>query len=206
MANSETETGDSKRHRRPGKPRRGETVVTPAVLERIASMWLQGVSEAKTAAALGVSRATIRHHLDAKIIPLWRERMRSQLDVDLAKVHLIEQTAWERFDSAEPSETRESVEKALLDGGREPRLVRQAVQKVTRVGELGWLQVIQWCLDFRARVHGYYAPARHTRDLGGELRVAGMTPVQVDEAMLKRLHEKILERREYQQGLEFRSS
>jgi hypothetical protein len=169
----------------------------------MADLWLQGVGESKIAERLGISRATVRYHLDRTIFPLWQNTMRSKLKEDLAKVALIERTAWERFHSAEPGETREHVEKALLEGGRKPRIVKQAVSKVTRTGEIAWIQVVQWCLEFRARVHGHYAPTRHHVDTGGELRVAGKTPSEVDQEMLKLLEEKVKERRRYEEGLDF---
>ena len=70
--------------------------------------------------------------------------------------------------------------------------------EISRTGEVAWIQVVQWCLNFRAKIHAHYAPVRHKADMGGELRVAGKTPTQVDEEMLKRLFEKIAERRRYQ--------
>jgi hypothetical protein len=166
-------------------------------------MWLRGVSERKIAEAVGFARATVRYHLDRTIFPQWRDTMRSRLAEDLAKVALIERTAWERFDNAGPEETRETVEKALLEGGRKPRLVKQVVSKVTRTGEIAWMQVIQWCLEFRARVHAHYAPRQRRVATEGELRVAGKTPSEVDQEMLKRLEEKVEERRRYEEGMDF---
>jgi len=186
--------------RKSGRPKRKEAVVTPEMLEEIGYFWLQQVSEGKIAERFGISRATVRYHIERTIRPLWHDRMRARLAEDLAKVALIERTAWERFESAEPGETWETIEKALLDGGRKSRLVRQAVSKVTKTGDVAWLQVVQWCLDYRARVHAHYAPVRHKVDMGGDLRVAGKSPTEVDEMMLQRLLEKIAERRRYRQG------
>jgi|LSQX01.1.fsa_nt_gb hypothetical protein len=150
----------------------------------------------------GIDESTVRYHLNERIRPLWHERMRSRLAEDLAKVDLLEATAWERFESHTPGETHEQTEKALLEGGSRLKIVKQATRTVTKTGEIGWLQIVQWCLDFRAGIHAHYAPTRHHVDRGSEMRVAGMSPVEVDQLMLQRLMEKIAERRR-QQGLEF---
>ncbi len=187
--------------RRPGRPKRSEPVVTPAMILGIAEYWLKGWGTIRIGQEYGIDPTTVRHHLDKTVRPQWHEEMRSRLAEDMAKVDLVERTAWERFHAAEPGETREVVEKALLEGGSKPQIIKQVKSAVTKTGEVAWIQVIQWCLDFRARIHAHYAPTRHKVDLGSELRVAGLTPDQVDQAMLKRLMETIEERRKYQQAL-----
>jgi len=184
-----------------GRPKRRERVVTPAVLERIGILWLQNVSMTDIANEFGIDLTTVRHHLNQTIRPMWHEQMRSRLDEDLAKVALIERIAWERFQSNAPGETVEQIEKALVGGKGRLRLVKQAVRSVTRTGEAAWLQIIQWCLDFRARIHAHYAPTRTHVDIGGDLRVAGMGPSEVDQIMLDRLMTQIAERRKHQAAL-----
>ena len=164
-------------------------------MDRIGTLWLQNVPTTVIAKEIGVDEKAIRYHLENTIRPMWHDDMRSRLTEDLAKVALIERIAWERFESNAPGETTEQIEKALVGGKGRLRLVKQAVRSVTRTGEMGWLQIIQWCLDFRARIHAHYAPTRTHVDIGGDLRVAGMSPVEVDQAMLKRLMEQIAERR-----------
>jgi len=186
--------------RSPGRPKPGERVVTEAILMQIAEKHLQNMGPSAIGKALGIDESTVRHHLKQTIMPRWQEDMRSKLHEDLAKVSLIEKVAWERFHNAKPGETVEHVEKALSKKGR-MRIVKQATRAVTRTGEAAWIQVIQWCVDFRARIHAHYAPTRHKVDLGSELRVAGMTPDQVDQAMLKRLMQSIEDRRKYQAAL-----
>ncbi len=184
--------------RRPGRPKRGQEIITPAVLERIAELWLEGVSPRKIGEAVGADRMSVLHHLERSIRPLWHEQMRSMLDVDLAKVALLEKVAWERFHAKAPAESIEQIEKTLTAGksGRSRlKITKQAVRSITRTGDSAWLQVIQWCLDFRARIHGHYAPTRSHVDIGGDLRVAGKSPSEVDEEMLDRLLTQIQERR-----------
>ncbi len=132
--------------------------------------------------------------------------MRSRLAEDLAKVALIERTAWERFHSSAPSETHEQVEKALLERGGKPRVVKQATRKITKTAEVAWMQVIEWRLDFRARIHAHYAPTQRHVDHGGDFRVAGKTRTQVDQEMLDRLMQQIKERRKHQAALDANSN
>ena len=188
--------------RKVGRPKSGEQPVTPAVLRRIGILWIEGWSKWEIAKEIGVNESTVRHHLNNTICPNWHEDMRSRLAEDLAKVAHVERTAWERFHAATPGETQEVVEKALLDGGSKPRIVKQAVKTVTKTGEVAWIQVIQWCLEFRARIHAHYTPTRTHIDHGGELRVAGKTPCEVDQEMLKRLMRQIAERRKHQAALD----
>lgn len=202
MAKKRRAPGKAKPTRSRGKARPGKRPITPEVLLKIGKMWLKGRNNCEIAREIGVDEKTIRYHLQANIRPLWQENMRSRLAEDLAKVSLLEATAWERFDSSAPSETHEQVEKALLEGGSKPRIVKQATRTVTKTGEAAWLQIIQWCLDFRARIHAHYAPTRTRIDVGSELRVAGKTPSEVDQEMLKRLMEQIAERRKHQAALD----
>lgn len=178
--------------------------VTPEVLREIGTMWLKGRSQVDIARTFGIDEKAVRYHLQNHIRPMWHDQMRSRLDEDLAKVALLEATAWERFHSQAPGETHEQIEKALREckGGQSRlRIVKQAVRSVTRTGESAWLQIIQWCLDFRARIHAHYAPVKTHIDLGGDLRVAGMGPAEVDQVMLQRLMEQIELRRKNQAAL-----
>jgi hypothetical protein len=184
-----------------GNPR---IVVTPEVLSEIGRKWLQGRATVAIAKEVGVSESTIRYHIQTHLKPQWHEEMRSTLDIDLAKVSLIEKIAWERFYSAAPGETAEQIEKALTEDKRgrcRLRIVKQAVKSITRTGDAAWLQIIQWCLDFRAKIHAHYAPTRTHVDIGGEMRVAGLGPSEVDQVMLQRLMEQIAERRKHQAAL-----
>lgn len=190
-----------KARRKRGNPKKNERPITPAVLEQIGILWMRQVPQSVIAERFGVDEKTIRYHLDRSIIPQWEHTMRSRLKEDMARVAHIERVAWERFESAEPGETREHVEKALLEGGHKPRIVKQVVSKVTRTGEVAWIQVVQWCLEFRARIYAHFAPVRHHVEMGSELRVAGKTPAEVDREMLQRLKERVEERRRYEESL-----
>ena len=205
MAKKRTGSGKQKTKppRRPGRPKRSEPVVTPALIEEISRQWLQGASLSTIAGVVGIDRTTVRYHIDNTIRPQWIEDGRSRLVEDLAKVAHLERTAWERFHANSPGETVEQIEQGLLEGGNKLRIVKKATRTVTKTGEAAWLDIVRWCIEFRAKIFAHYAPTRHHVDHGGELRVAGKTPAQVDQEMLKRLFEQIEERRKYRESLDF---
>lgn len=203
MANSNNQPDNRKSpsSRRVGRPKRGREAITPEQIEEIGRLWLQGVRLSEIALKFEVDRTTIRHYLDNHLRPAWQESVRADLAADLARVRLLESVAWSRFESSAPAETVEQIERGLVAGKGKLRIIKRALRSITKTGDAAWLDVIKWCLEYRMRVHGYAAPARHHVDLGGELRVAGMSPTQVDTAMLTRLHEQILERRRLHPGL-----
>jgi hypothetical protein len=167
-------------------------------------MALKGVPNTLIAKAIGIDESTVRHHLNTTIRPQWQEQSRSRLHEDLAKVALIERTAWERFESDASAETVEQIEKGLRESkaGRVGlKIIRQATRSVKRPGEAAWLQVIQWCIEFRAKVFAHYAPTRTHVQMEGELRVAGKSPSEIDQEMMRRLAEQIFERRKHQAAL-----
>lgn len=172
------------------------------MLETIADCILKGMSQRKTAQKCGIDESTVRYHLENTLRPRWREDARGALHEDLAKVLLVEKVAWQHFESSVPGETREGIKKALLERGIRPRLVEQATTKITRRGQVAWLEIVQWAIEFRAKVFGHFAPTRHHVDVGGQLRVAGLDPCQVDQAMLEKLLEKVAERRRHRAAID----
>lgn len=184
--------------RRPGRPKAKSPVVTADVLEGISVLWLQGVSLAKIGKQFGLDPSTVRHHVNVTIRPTWQEGMCSRLAEDLARVALLEKIAWQKFNACEPCESIEQVERALAKGkgGRSRmKITRQATRSVRRFGEAGWLEIVKWAVEFRARVFGHYAPTRTHLSVDGEMRVAGKSPAEVDSEMVGRLLQQIQERR-----------
>ena len=176
--------------------------MTPLMLERIEQCLLEGMSQRATAKKCAISESAVRYHLENTLRPRWHAAAVSTFHADLAKVAMMERVAWERFHSRDPGETRKAIEKALVGKVGKLRVVKEAVRTVSRTGSTAWLEVVQWCIDFRARVFGYQAAQEHRVQVGGTIRVAGKTPAELDEEMLQRLVEKLKERREYFAALE----
>lgn len=68
-------------------------------------------------------------------------------------------------------------------------------------GEAAWLHVVEWCVDWRAKVFGHYAPKRLRIDAAGAFRVAGASIAEVDRTMLARLAERVAAQKRYEAAL-----
>ena len=177
-------------------------MVTPEVRELIAKRWLQGRTASAIGREIGIDEKAVRYHMETFIRPLWHEKLVAMKGQELAKIDLLESTAWDRFLDAAPGEIVENIERALTEDGNRLRVIKKVMRQVTKVGDSAWLDLVKWCIDWRSKVFGYYAPTRHQIDTGSELRVAGKTPNEVDEAMFDRLVAKIAERRKYAAAVE----
>jgi hypothetical protein len=174
--------------------------VTPAIVRKIGAWWLEGKLPCQIARRLDLSESTVRNVINSTLKPLWESEVKADKAVILAKVAHMEQVAWERFRSKAPAETREQVKKELLgsrgkDGKSRP-LVEQAINTIRRPGQVAWMQVVQWCQDFRAKVLGLYAAQKHDVTLNG-FRAAGIDREAIDREMLKKWMDAIEERRRY---------
>ncbi len=191
-----TDGAARKAPRKPGRPKASEKAVTPAVLETIAAMFARGETLRIIADAVGIHFTTVQHHLKTTVQPLWREGMVVEAHVEMARVGELERTAWRKFESCAPI-TREQLRHECDAAGVKGRLVERIETKISREGDPSWLHVVQWCLDHKAKVGGLYAAAKFQIDHGGEIRVAGMSPTELDEQALAMILAKIKERREY---------
>lgn len=175
--------------------------VNEDTLSLMAQCLLQGMSQRQTAKKCGIDESTVRYHLENTLQPRWRQSRQGAFDTNIAKIDMIERIAWERFYANEPGETARQIEKALTKKTGKLRIVKDAVRTVTTTGSTAWIQIVEWCVEFRSKMYGWQPPAEHKITIGGELRVAGQSPSDVDQAMLQRLMEKIAERRQYQAAL-----
>ena len=182
------------------RPRATHRRVTPAVWEIFSELYLKGKSVSEVARATGFNRKTVDHHLKQTIMPLWQSAQIVELGIELAKVDLLERVAWEMFSkSTEPLE-RQRVKDVLRKNEVDSTVIEQVTTTVNRVGEVKWLKIIMWCLDFRAKVGGLYAEGNSRASGAGprpkdEMRCAGMSPEDVDEKMLTRILEGVERRR-----------
>ncbi len=152
--------------RKPGKPR--QPVMTPEKLSKLSRLYLRGMSTLELANVFGVAQNTIWHHLQA-IKAEWKESQRGLLEEELAKVRELERVAWECFEeSRQPLRKRvakygrKDVQRELRRKGASPEtleLLERTVSKEMRLGSAAYLQVIQWCIEYRAKVMGYFRDA-----------------------------------------------
>lgn len=185
--------------RRRGAPLREARAMTPAVLAKVSSMWLEGVAVTKIAEAVKVSEGTVRGYIRDHIRPAWERDLQHDRAMLLAKVAHMEEIAWKKFHSKAPAESIRSVKRELVDETDEKATVDKVLKhedtrrNIFRPGQVAWLQVVQWCLEYRAKIDGMFAPQRHEINGSAELRVAGPRG-QVDEEMVKRWKQAVQER------------
>jgi predicted transcriptional regulator len=190
-----------KPRRKPGRPKRSERPIGPAELEEIANRVLQNQPVSQIARAMGVAESTIRYHVENAIKPRWEHDISCSLTHQRAKVDRLEALAWERFLESQKPQTRREVRQELQAGGADAKTVARVLTRTRRTGEPVWLEIIEWCIDWRCKIAGHYAAKKFHVENSGELRVAGCSPSEVDESMLRRLAEKIAERKAYEDRL-----
>ena len=187
--------------RKPGRPKRAERPIGPAELAQISELWLRGRTVEDIGITIGVSRQAISHHLNATIRPLWRDCVAAPLGQELAKIDLLERVAWLRFESKEPAETTEQIKTGLVDDGVALDVIEKVAKTIHRPGQKSWLEIVQWCIEQRCKLAGYYTVKAEKESSGG-FRVAGMTAGMVNDAMIERMVKVIRDRKKYEAGLE----
>jgi hypothetical protein len=116
----------------PGGRPAGKNIANPAMLEKIARMWLQGWTVNAIAAACGLNWHTVDRHLKGTIRAAWKDHCAVNLIDDLALVKHLQWLAFQEFEKSQQPETRETIEKALLDGNADPQLVKHVVSTLDR--------------------------------------------------------------------------
>ena len=77
-------------------------------------------------------------------------------------------------------------------------VVEKVMTSIKRTGEPVWINIVQWCIETRARFLAYEPPKAVKQHA---YRVAGKTASQVNEEMMQRLVERVEQRKRYEQSL-----
>ena len=186
--------------RKPGRPKRAERPIGPAEIAQISELWLRGRTVEDIGHTIGVSRQAISHHLNATIRPLWRDRVAAPLGQELAKIDVLERVAWQQFESQAPCETTEQIKTSLDDAGVDLNVLERVAKAIKRPGQKAWLEIVQWCIEQRCRLAGYYTVKAEKESSGG-FRVAGMTAGMVNDEMARRIVKVIRDRQKYEAAL-----
>ena len=188
-----------------GRPKRSERVIGPAELDQIREMWVRGETQTAIGTALDVDRSVVARHLDRNIIPVIRQSQAIDTRKQLARVEYLYRVAWELFAQSQSPEKRiseeELIARATEHGEETAQLAKRITSKMYRVGDSTWLDLVKWCLDFLAKCGGMYTTQYAGDQKDTELRVAGLTPDQLDEMNMARIARRVKERREYQEAL-----
>lgn len=166
-----------KAKRKGGRPKKGQTPWTPEVALRVGEMFLKGSTYGQMAAATGMDKHTIWDHVREDIQPELRKSAHNNLEDDLRRTRDLEQFALECYAlSGDPKKGER----------RDPKL----------------LELARWAIEHRAKIFAHYPPTRHRVETKDEVRIAGMSPAELDEEVMADIFHAINERRMAQQALE----
>lgn len=185
---------DQNEKREPGRPPKGESPVSLEVLERIAILDLEGRSQAAIAREIGVHRSEIDYLLREYIAPVRRIAQTGRVEKLFAQVEYLIQIAFEKFHESQQPEITEHVKKGLVKNGLDIAIVEKVITRRKSIGNIEWLKMVLACIIEQRKVLGAYTSQKHQLADEG-LRVAGMTPSEVDAKMIERLMERIAERK-----------
>lgn len=192
-----------------GRPARAAAPIGPAEQELIGRLYLQQRSFREIAAVLDCDESTVRHHLAQHIRPIWRYQCGIGVEQELARADLLERIAWEQFELAIRRKSESSVKRELAPMlsddaplGAAPQVEKLITQtKFKKVGAQFWIQCIQWAMDFRCRLLGFY---RVLKTGEGEVRVANRSRDDLRQALEERIRE-VLSRRQQRHKIEGRT-
>ncbi len=189
----------------PHRPSHSDRPIGPAELDSIRHRWLRGQSHREIATALGVHHSTIQGHLKNNILPIIQQTRTVDTRKQLARAEHLYKVAWDLFSKSQKPEERISEEvliKAASEHGEATgELAKRVTSKLYRVGDSTWLDLVKWCLDFFAKCGGMYTTQYAGDQKDAELRVAGITPDQLDRMNMARIAKRVEDRREYQEAL-----
>ena len=134
-----------------------------------------------------VSKAT-------RLQPAWKEKLHRGAEIELAKIDHLERLAWGRMDQDEQAEDRATITEELTKDGADGFLVKRMNTSLRRRNAAGWVAVVQWCIELRCKLLGHYSASKVKVEDEG-LRVAGMSTDELHAKMMKRLLEKVEEKR-----------
>lgn len=133
---------------------------------------LRGKTLTEIAELINVPRMTVADWV-RQCKEAWKDRAADDMHVELAKVDELEAFAWERLEQSLNPESSQKIERELSDVTRKMAETKRVLTRTKSNGSKQWADVIQWCIDYRTKVKGGYAPDRLR--IEGEFRVAGQS-------------------------------
>lgn len=199
--------------RKPGRPKKTEAVCTPAVIDQIRSLYVRGKGVRVIAQLIGATPNAVQHQLTHTVKPMIRAEAVMDTGLQLARAEEIISICFEGFDrSLRPaSKSREKynvekikakIKKTAPKALKVGKLLERTLETIERDGDKGWLELVLHAMDYITRVKGGYAPAQLRVHQQSEMRIAGLSPEQLDECMLRRLEQLRAERTQHAHLLE----
>ncbi len=130
----------------------------------VARLYLQHRTQWEIAREVGVNQATVSRDLKAIQAEWQKERLEDFLQAklrELARIDQLEREYWEAWErSCEPREvkTQEKIDRG--EGGQKDSRLRAGMRTERRDGNPAFLDGVQWCLEYRAKVLGIFAPTK----------------------------------------------
>ncbi len=150
--------------------------------ERVAQLYLRGLSQQRIADEIGASQATVSRDLTA-VQKAWQESALIDIDAakarELARIDELERTYWEEYEASKEERLITSTERIE---GKEQRQ-KAAVRKEQRQGDPRYLSGIQWCIERRCAILGIDAPKRQevSGPDGGAIILEWPKPPRLDD-------------------------
>jgi hypothetical protein len=142
------------------------------VQAEIGRMWLRGSTLAEIASHFDIPFPTVQVWVN-KCRAAWKDRTTDDMYVELAKVDELEAFAWKRLEESLNPDKSQRTERELSEATQKFVERKKVLTKTRSNGSTQWAAVIQWCVDYRTKVKGGYAPDRLR--IEGEFRVAGQS-------------------------------
>lgn len=165
-----------------GRPKAGQAPIRPEDHAELAEMWLTGHGYTEMAGRFGVHTSTIEHHINQTVRPAFKTDLAERLGEEIAKVEVLERVAWKCFRASQEPESRRQVKRQLAeaakDAGADMQIVEMVSHEITRTGNAAYLQVIQWCREWFAKVGGWYQ-ARDEGPAGTRVEVLPVVLIEV---------------------------
>lgn len=163
-------------------------ISTPEIIEQAGELFLRGDGMRAIAAKLDVTLVTAKKWVQ-QCQAVWREKVADTVGVELAKVESLERFAWQQLKKSTKPIKSKQIEKAAEKAGLSISIVKVVTKKTTGIGNTGWAGVIQWCIDYRTRIIGGYAPDR--LKIETEFRVAGKSRDEVLQFVADRINKAV---------------
>jgi len=162
-----------------------ENISTPEIVERAGELFLRGEGLVAISKKLDVTQVTAKKWIQ-QCQKIWREKVADTVGVELAKVESLERFAWEQLQKSTQPIKSKQIEEAAEEAGLPIAVVKVVTRRTTGIGNTGWAGVIQWCIDYRTRIIGGYAPDR--LKIETEFRVAGKSKDEILQFVADRIN------------------
>lgn len=171
--------------RGPGRPKRGEKTKTLGNLLKFSRLYLRGVPASDLCRKFKIDTSTANNWIHTCREQFWMPVAIMDVELEVAKSYELERFAWERLQESTQRATSEQVKYAAESAGMEMKQVQKVVAKTQRTGESTWAAVIEWCIEFRMRVGGGFAPQKVQIT---DVRVAGKSREQMCQEFSERIN------------------